>query len=104
LPQALRREWWTEFGLRLTCAGRNGWISMPGLIQINSFGAANRYQMRMRSYRLDFLTHANRVYHSTEIQARDDEDARAQAKRLKTRIGKGYKIWDGERPVHTETY
>ena len=60
--------------------------------------------MSMRNYRLDFLTHANRVYHSTEIQARDDEDARTQAKRLKTRIGKGYNIWDGDRAVHSEIY
>ena len=60
--------------------------------------------MRMRNYRLDFVTHADYVYHSTEIEARDDDDARAQAKRLKTRVGKGYKIWDGDRPVHTEIY
>lgn len=77
---------------------------MGQLIQINVIGAARRYEVRMRSYRLDFVTHADRVYHSTEIQARDDEDARAQAKRLKTRIGKGYSIWDGDRAVHTEIY
>lgn len=77
---------------------------MGQLIQINVFGSARRYEVRMRSYRLDFVTHADRIYHSTEIQARDDEDARAQAKRLKTRIGKGYSIWDGDRPVHTEIY
>jgi len=79
-------------------------LSLAQLIQINPFGLARRYETRMRSYRLDFVTHANRVYHSTEIQARDDEDARAQAKRLKTRIGKGYNIWDGDRAVHTEIY
>lgn len=77
---------------------------MAQLIQIDIFGFARRYEMRMRSYRLDFVTHTNRVYHTTEIEARDDEDARAQAKRLKTRIGKGYNIWDGDRPVHTEIY
>ncbi|HEX5282062.1 MAG TPA: hypothetical protein VFW28_18430 [Micropepsaceae bacterium] len=77
---------------------------MGQLIHINVSGAGRRYEVRMRSYRLDFLTHADRVYHSTEIRARDDEDARAQAKRLKTRIGKGYCIWDGDRPVHTEVY
>ena len=77
---------------------------MLGLIQIKTVGSAGRYEMRMRTYRLDFVTYADRVYHSTEIKARDDEDARAQAKRLKTRIGKGYKIWDGDRPVHTEIY
>lgn len=77
---------------------------MAQVIQINVFGSTRRYEMRMRNYRLDFITHANRVYHSTQIEARDDEDARAQAKRLKTRIGKGYSIWDGDRPVHTEIY
>jgi hypothetical protein len=77
---------------------------MPGLTEINAVGSRGRYEMRMRNYRLDFVTYTDRVYHSTEIEARDDEDARAQAKRLKTRIGKGYNIWDGDRPVHTEVY
>jgi hypothetical protein len=55
-------------------------------------------------YRLDFFTHADQVYSSTQIEARDDDDARAQAKRLKNRIGKGYHICDGDRRIHTEIY
>jgi hypothetical protein len=41
----------------------------------------------MARYRVDFVTHADRVYHSKHIEARDDDDARLQAKRLKTSVG-----------------
>ena len=58
----------------------------------------------MTRYRVDFETHSGRVYHSAEIMAEDDEDARRRAKWLKTIVGKGYRIWDGDRPVHTEIY
>ncbi len=58
----------------------------------------------MAKYRIDFITHAERVYHSAEIEAPDDAGACLQAQRFKTRIGKGYRIWNGDRPVHTEIY
>jgi len=58
----------------------------------------------MSKYRIDFVTHADRVFHSAEIEARDDEDARRYAKQLRSGIGKGYRILNNNRLIHTEVY
>lgn len=56
-------------------------------------------------YRIDLVNHADLVFSSHYVKADGDDDVRSRARReFRCGIGKGYRIWDGDRLVHTEVY
>lgn len=59
----------------------------------------------MAGYRIDFMNHSNRVFRAELFEANNDDHARELARQLyRSGIGRGYRIWAGERHVHTEIY
>ncbi len=55
-------------------------------------------------YEVRFKRNGGNVYSTETIQADDDQSAIAMARRmLKSGIGNGYEIWQGDRLVHTES-
>ena len=59
----------------------------------------------MRTYRAQFMTHADEIFGVSHFEAEHDEAAIKHAsERFPTRIGKGYEIWQSARLVHTKTY
>jgi hypothetical protein len=56
-------------------------------------------------YDIRFITHGDDVFSSTRFEAEHDEAAKDHANRqLRSGIGKGHEIWDGDRLVHREIY
>ena len=59
----------------------------------------------MSLYHVHFITHGDYIFGTTGFEAADDQAAIRQAdKELRSGIGKGYEIWQGERLVHREIY
>ena len=59
----------------------------------------------MPLYEARFFTHGNQIFGSANFTAAHDDAAKEHAnKHLRSGIGKGHQIWEGERLVHTEIY
>jgi hypothetical protein len=58
----------------------------------------------MKLYGIHFLTHGSDVFAVELVSAENDEAAKKQADRLRTRFGKGHEIWDGDRLVEKVDY
>ena len=61
--------------------------------------------MFMPLYQARFNAHSDNVFGSTNFEAEHDKSAKDHANRfLRTGIGKGHEIWDGDRLVHREIH
>ena len=56
-------------------------------------------------YEARFFTHGGQAFGSAKFEADHDDDAKEYAnQRLRSGIGKGHEIWQGDRLVHREIY
>ena len=59
----------------------------------------------MRTYRAQFINHADEIFGVSHFEAEHDDAAIKHASDMfASRIGKGYEIWQGARLVHTKQF